>query len=82
VFGSQRFDLRSVPLTPRQPSWSTAVRLSNLGTGAAYKTAAGYAFPYGDYFEMDTAPSGVNYVIWSEGTNYVGPGGSWFTRGQ
>jgi hypothetical protein len=63
-------------------TWSAAVRLSDLGSGAAYKTAAGYAFPYGDYFEMDTAPSGVNYVIWSEGTNYVGPGGSWFTRGQ
>jgi hypothetical protein len=63
-------------------TWSAAVRLSDLGTGAAYKTAAGYAFPYGDYFEMDTAPSGVNYVIWSEGTSYVGPGGSWFTRGQ
>ena len=63
-------------------SWSAQVRLSDLGSGAAYKTAAGYAFPYGDYFEMDTAPSGVNYVIWSEGTNYVGPGGSWFTKGQ
>ena len=50
--------------------------------GAPYKTAAGYAFPYGDYFEMETAPSGVNYVIWSEGTSYVGPGGSWYTRGQ
>jgi len=63
-------------------TWSTAVRLSNLGTGAPYKTAAGYAFPYGDYFEMETAPSGVNHVIWSEGTSYVGPGGSWYTRGQ
>jgi hypothetical protein len=58
------------------------VRLSDLGSGAPYKTAAGYAFPYGDYFEMETAPSGVNYVIWSEGTSYVGPGGSWYTRGQ
>jgi hypothetical protein len=63
-------------------TWSTAVRLSDLGSGAPYKTAAGYAFPYGDYFEMETAPSGVNYVIWSEGTSYVGPGGSWYTRGQ
>jgi hypothetical protein len=63
-------------------TWSSQVRLSDLGTGAAYKTAAGYAFPYGDYFEMETAPSGINYVIWSEGTNYVGPGGSWFTKGQ
>ena len=63
-------------------SWSAQLRLSDLGSGASYKTAAGYAFPYGDYFEMETAPSGVNFVIWSEGTNYVGPGGSWYTRGQ
>ena len=63
-------------------TWSAQVRLSDLGSGAAYKTAAGYAFPYGDYFEMETAPSGVNYVVWSEGTNYVGPGGSWYTKGQ
>ena len=63
-------------------TWSAQVRLSDQGTGAPYKAAAGYAFPYGDYFEMETAPSGVNYVIWSEGRNYVGPGGSWYTRGQ
>jgi hypothetical protein len=63
-------------------SWSSAVRLSDLGSGAPYKTAAGYAFPYGDYFEMETAPSGLNYVIWSEGTSYIGPGGSWYTKGQ
>ena len=63
-------------------TWSAQVRLSDQGTGAPYKTAAGYAFPYGDYFEMETAPSGTNYVIWSEGTNYVGPGGSWYTKGQ
>jgi hypothetical protein len=63
-------------------TWSSQLRLSDLGTGAAYKTANGYAFPYGDYFEMETAPSGTNYVIWAEGTNYVGPGGTWYTRGQ
>src|SRR3954447_1347871 len=63
-------------------TWSTQLRLSDLGGGAAYKTANGYLFPYGDYFEMETAPSGTNYVIWAEGTNYVGPGGTWYTRGQ
>ncbi|MDX6519893.1 MAG: hypothetical protein QOF08_498, partial [Gaiellales bacterium] len=63
-------------------TWSSQLRLSDLGSGAPYKTAAGYAFPYGDYFEMETAPSGINYVIWSEGSSYVGPGGSWFTKGQ
>jgi hypothetical protein len=63
-------------------TWSTQLRLSDLGGGAAYKTANGYLFPYGDYFEMETAGSGINYMVWSEGTNYVGPGGSWYTKGQ
>ena len=62
-------------------TWGTQVRLSDQGSGAAYKNANGYAFPYGDYFDLDVNGSGTNFVIWSEGTNYVGPGGSWFTRG-
>jgi hypothetical protein len=62
-------------------TWSTQVRLSDATAGAPYKTAAGYAFPYGDYFDIDVTPSGTNVVIWSEGVNYIGPGGSWFTRG-
>jgi hypothetical protein len=63
-------------------TWSTQVRLSDQAGGAPYKSAAGYAFPYGDYFEMETAPSGVNYLIWGEGISYTGPGGSWYTKGQ
>lgn len=63
-------------------SWSAALRLSDLGTGAPYKTAAGYAFPYGDYFEMAVDSTGRNHVIWGEGASYDGPGGSWYTRGE
>jgi hypothetical protein len=62
-------------------TWSAAVRLSDATSGAAYKNANGYAFPYGDYFDLDVARSGANVVIWAEGHNYVGPGGTWFTRG-
>jgi hypothetical protein len=62
-------------------AWGTQVRLSDLGSGASYKNANGYAFPYGDYFDLDVNGSGANFLIWSEGANYVGPGGSWFTRG-
>ena len=62
-------------------TWGIQVRLSDLGGGATYKNANGYAFPYGDYFDLDVNGSGTNFVIWSEGANYVGPGGSWFTRG-
>ena len=62
-------------------SWSADVKLSNLTSGAPYKNAAGYAFPYGDYFEMETATNGTNHVIWSEGPDYAGPGGAWYTKG-
>ena len=62
-------------------TWRAAVRVSDATSGAAYKSVNGYAFPYGDYFDLDVAPSGTNIVIWAEGNNYVGPGGTWFTRG-
>jgi hypothetical protein len=63
-------------------TWSAQIRLSDQASGAPYKSATGYAFPYGDYVEMETAPSGVNYLIWGEGVSYTGPGGSWYTKGQ
>jgi len=62
-------------------TWGTALRLSDLGSGAPYKTANGYAFPYGDYMDIAVTSTGTNIVIWGEGPNYVGPGGTWSTRG-
>jgi hypothetical protein len=62
-------------------TWTTAVRLSNLSSGAPYKTAAGYAFPYGDYLEIAVDPFGTSQVAWGEGISYTGPGGTWFTKG-
>jgi hypothetical protein len=63
-------------------SWTTPVRLSNATSGAPYKTAAGFAFTYGDYFSMSVNSSGTSYVIWGEGPNYVGPGGTWSASGS
>ena len=65
-------------------SWTRAVRLSNLGSGAPYKSTAGYTFPYGDYLGLAVDVVGTNHVIWGEGNGiYTGhdTGGSWFTRG-
>jgi hypothetical protein len=62
-------------------TWAAQVRLSDLGTGAPYKTAAGYAFPYGDYMDLAVNASGTNLVTWGEGPNWDGPGGTWFTKG-
>ncbi len=63
-------------------TWGATIRLSNATSGAPYQTSAGYAFPYGDYFDLSVDSSGRNYVIWSEGLSYVGPGGTWFTKGS
>ncbi|MGQ0796825.1 MAG: sialidase family protein [Methanobacteriota archaeon] len=62
-------------------SWSQEVRLSDLGSGAPYKTPEGYLFPYGDYFGIAADSGGRNYVIWGEGSGRGTGGGSWFTRG-
>jgi hypothetical protein len=63
-------------------TWGSQVRLSNLGSGAPYKTAAGFAFTYGDYFSMAVSSTGTSYVIWGEGPGYAGPGGTWSTSGS
>jgi len=63
-------------------SWTADARISDLTSGAPYKTVNGYAFPYGDYGEIDVDSGGKNHVVWGEGASYSGPGGTWFTRGQ
>jgi len=63
-------------------TWSTDIRLSDMATGAPYKTASGYAFPYGDYHELAVGSDGWNHVVWGEGASYTGPGGVWYTRGH
>jgi len=63
-------------------SWSADTRLSDLATGAPYKSASGYRFPYGDYHELAVAADGWNHVIWGAGDSYSGPGGAWYTRGE
>ena len=63
-------------------SWRPAVRLSGRGSGAPYKSPAGFRFPYGDYFGITVDSRGTSYLIWSEGTSYDGPGGTWWTHGR
>ena len=61
-------------------SWSEAVRVSDQSAGAPYKTDAGYAFPYGDYFEIAVDGDGLTHLIWGEAASYSGSGGTWYTR--
>jgi len=62
--------------------WSADIRVSDLTSGAPYKNANGYAFPYGDYQELAVDQNGLNHLIWGEGASYTGPGGCWYARGQ
>jgi hypothetical protein len=63
-------------------SWSAAIRLSDATSGAPYKSANGYKFPYGDYLEIAIDGTGRNHFVWGAGDSYDGPGGTWYTRGQ
>ena len=63
-------------------SWSRTVRLSNRGSGAPYKSNVGFRFPYGDYFGITVDSHGTTDVAWSEGTNYDGPGGTWWAQSR
>jgi hypothetical protein len=65
-------------------SWTASVRLSNMGSGAPYKTPGGYAFTDGDYFGLAVDSSGTNHVIWGEadGSSIYCCGGAWYTRGS
>jgi hypothetical protein len=62
--------------------WSPVVRLSDRGSGAPYKNRAGFRFPYGDYLGITVDSRGTSYLIWSEGTSYDGPGGTWQAHGR
>ncbi|MCI0669267.1 MAG: glycoside hydrolase [Myxococcaceae bacterium] len=63
-------------------SWGSTLQMSDLTSGAPYKSALGHAFPYGDYLEIAVDASGSNHIIWGSGASFTGPGGVWYTRGQ
>ncbi len=62
-------------------TWTTTpVKISDASSGAAYKTANGFAEVYGDYGELGITSTGRTIAAWGEGTSYDGPGGVWFNR--
>ena len=63
-------------------TWGRRVQLSGGGPRPMYKSASGYAFPYGDYISLAVDGQGRNHVIWGAGESYYGNGGAWYTRGR
>ena len=50
-----------------------AVKISDVTSGAAYKTAAGFGELYGDYGEIAITHTGKTIAIWGEGESYTRP---------
>jgi len=61
-------------------TWSAPVKISDVTSGATYKTANGFLEPYGDYGEAAITSGGKFIGIWGEGNSYTGPGGVWLNR--
>jgi hypothetical protein len=61
-------------------TWAAPVNISDLGSGAAYKTPAGFAEVYGDYAEIGITSAGKTIAAWGEGASYDGPGAVWINR--
>jgi hypothetical protein len=62
--------------------WSSEIDLSTFVPGFSYIQAEGFAFPFGDYFEIDIDDRGASHLIWGEGLNWDSPGSIWYSRGH
>jgi hypothetical protein len=78
-----RFNTWYAQSTDGGSSWGSQVRLSNLGSGAPYKSPDGYTFTDGDYFGIAVGSTGVAHVIWGEadGSSLYCCGDVWYTKG-
>jgi hypothetical protein len=61
-------------------TWTAPVKISDVTSGASYKTANGFLEPYGDYGETAITSAGKTVATWGEGNSYTGPGGVWVNR--
>ena len=65
-------------------TWGAHMRLSNLLSGAPYKSPDGYTFTDGDYFGLAVGSTGIAHIIWGEadGTSLYCCGDTWYTKGS
>jgi hypothetical protein len=56
--------------------------LSTPVAGFSYITAAGFRYPFGDYFEADFDAQGQLHAVFGEGFDYQTPGSIWYVRGR
>ena len=62
--------------------FSAEADLSTFVSGFSYIQPGGFAFPFGDYFEVDIDDRGESQLVWGEGLNWDSPGSIWYARGR
>ena len=64
-------------------TWTPDVKISNLATGAPYKTTTGFGAPYGDYLGIAVLNTGQSIAVFGEAApGQAAPGGIWMNRQQ
>ena len=63
-------------------TWSADTKVSDAVSGAAYKTAAGFGLPYGDYDMLALNSSGKPVAVMGEGDSTQTNGDIWVNRKQ
>jgi Neuraminidase (sialidase) len=95
IAAGQAGDVRAAWMDDRTGVWNTYYRasrdggftwgeeklVSNRKGGAPYKSADGFAFPYGDYGQIAIDGHGQTQATWGEGPSFAGPGDTWYARG-
>jgi len=61
-------------------TWSGETQLSSFVSGFSYISSDGFAFPFGDYFDLAIDNLGHTQACWGEGLNWLTPGNVWYTR--
>ncbi len=62
-------------------TWTAEEDISDVSGGAAYKTATGFASPYGDYDGVAITNTGTTVSISAQGASFgAGPGNVWVNR--
>ena len=56
------------------------IRVSGFVPGYPYLTKAGFALPYGDYFQMSVDENNNTQMAFGEGPSYAGPGNIWVSH--
>ena len=56
------------------------VRISSFVPGFSYLTQAGFASPYGDYWQMTVDEDNNTQMAFGEAPNYQGPGNIWVSN--